>query len=192
MAFPARLWQGGAMTCRPLALAACLATGLAVPLAGPAVAEPGSGLERFDRFVRSTAPHCAQRAATWCFEQAFAFADRTGDGRLGLDDLERLRDQLEGWARHNGEHLAMEERAAIQLGLWMVQLVGLERLLDSYDADGDGHLTRDELLADVTLDERPLTELLRDPGAVDYAAIGQRLGAAAMLLDRVQGMIVGD
>ena len=44
-------------------------------------------------------------------------------------------------------------------------------------------MSRKELLADVTLDERPLGEVLLDDKAVDRAAVAQRLGSLSPMLE---------
>jgi hypothetical protein len=68
----------------------------------------------------------------------------------------------------------------------VVDGVGIERLHALYDQDGDGLVDRDELLADVRLDERPLGEVLLDREAVDRVAIAARLGLPPVLLERLQ------
>jgi hypothetical protein len=78
------------------------------------------------------------------------------------------------------------ERSLLVLGFVVVEGVGIERLHALYDEDGDGLVDRDELLADVRLDERPLGEVLLDPEAVDRAAIAARLGLPPALLERLQ------
>ncbi|MBT5416279.1 MAG: hypothetical protein HOK81_16890, partial [Rhodospirillaceae bacterium] len=65
--------------------------------------------------------------------------------------------------------------------------VGIDDIVTSYDADGDGKLTQAEALADVTLDDRPLGSLLLDPDAVDREAFANRLGAAAPFMKGLLG-----
>jgi hypothetical protein len=71
------------------------------------------------------------------------------------------------------------------MGLWLVDAVGLDYLHAAYDTDGDGLISRAELLVDVRLDERPIAAVLLDPEAVDHAAIGRRLGLPPSMLDRL-------
>lgn len=164
---------------RRLGLSALVAGGILFSQAPTAMAD----LAGFDRFARAVGPACAQDAATTCFAKSFAYADRDGDRRLSLDEVERVRLLLGVWAERNWDELSAIDRHGITLGLWIVDLVGLEPLFASYDADGDGYLTADELSADIRLDSRPLPEILRDREAVDWASINRRLGIAARLLE---------
>ena len=79
----------------------------------------------------------------------------------------------------------MYERSGIAFGLWLVDSIGLEYLHAAYDADGNGLISRSELLADVHLDQRPIGAVLLDPAAVDHAGIARRLGLPPTILDRL-------
>ncbi|TVQ37700.1 MAG: hypothetical protein EA356_03825 [Geminicoccaceae bacterium] len=157
-----------------------IVAGLALLLAGPSAA--GDDAARFERFVWQVAPLCATAPSTHCFDAAFAYADGNGDGTLSLADLQRTQRELRAWSSLYWEELPASERAAIALGLFVVDTVGLERLFASYDTDGDGRLTRAELQADIVLDERPLGEVVMDPEAVNWGNLRGRLGAMAALV----------
>ncbi|HET8727614.1 MAG TPA: hypothetical protein VFO41_08910 [Alphaproteobacteria bacterium] len=144
---------------------------------------PPPAVEQFDRFVGTAGPICSTAPAADCVAEAWSFGDEDGNGRLDSAEAGSLRDTLLGWAEWNGNSADDDERALIFLGLSMVEAVGLERLITSYDGDGDGSLSRDELLADVRLDERPLGEVLADPRSVDRAAMSRRLGALGPMLE---------
>jgi hypothetical protein len=163
-----------------LAVAALLAGAF-----GAAAATGARDLERLDRFARDTGPFCAQASARLCFERSFRFADRDGDGELSVDELRALKTSVLDWTRANRERLAPADRKGILATLAIVELAGLESLIASYDADGNGRLSRAELLADVRLDDRPLPLLVADPGVVDWPRLRGRLGAAGALLDAV-------
>lgn len=154
--------------------------------AAPAISSepPRPHVLAFDRFVTASGPVCEHQAARACVELGFAFADTDGDGRLSLDELELVRDQLQAWSAWREDDIKPVELRTIALGLWLVNALGLDTLHALYDADDDGHLSRAELLTDVELDERPLGEVLLDPEAVDREAIARRLGRLAPLLDR--------
>lgn len=153
-----------------------------------APATPGFGREvlAFDRFVAASTPICLHRPAAACVETGWAFADRDGDQGLSVDELEEVRDELRAWAQWRADDLHPTERALLALGLAVVDGLGIERLHALYDVDGDGLIDREELLADIRLDERPLGEILLDREAVDRAAIAARLGLPPVLLERLQ------
>ncbi len=148
-------------------------------IAAPAFADD---VRRFHRFVYEVAPLCASAASTACFDAAFAYADGSGDGTLTLTDLERTQRELRAWSNANWDQLPAAERAAIALGLFVVDSVGLEQLFASYDQNGDGRLTPEELQADIALDDRPLAEVVTDREAVDWPSLRGRLGAMAALV----------
>lgn len=167
-----------------------LGLGIALLLTGatPAlsISEEAPSIEvlTFDNFIRVTSPVCVRESSSDCFTLAFEFADTDGDGALSTDEMRRVRDALEDWSLWRDEILTTKERNGIRLGLWLIDTVGLDHLHASYDEDGDRMLVREELLADVALDERPMAEVLLDPAAVDRAAVARRLGALSPFLDQ--------
>jgi hypothetical protein len=154
-----------------------LASAAAVAAEAPVVA--------FDRFVTSSNPVCQFDPAEACVDLAWRFADTNHDDGLSIEELEAVRADLEVWAIWRQADLAAQERSGIAMGLWLVDAVGLEYLHAAYDADGDGLISRAELLADVHLDDRPIGAVLLDPDAVDHAAIGRRLGLPPTILDQI-------
>jgi len=154
--------------------------------AAPLAAQQGPDVAAFDRFIQSNAPLCLLQPARICFEAGWAMADSDADARLSASELERVRAELTEWARWKKQDLHQQDWTGIQLGLLVVRMVGLERLVASLDQDGDQQLTRNELLADVTLDQRPLPQVLLDRGSVDWEAVSRRLGAFAGLLEGIQ------
>ena len=155
----------------------------------PAAAEPvapSRAVLAFDHFIVTGGPICAAQPAPECVALAWRFADRDGDRGLSVEELQAVRDALEQWTAWRYDGLATGERSAIVIGLALADAIGVERLLASYDADGDGLVSRAELLADVELDERPLAEVLRDPQALDRRAVARRLGVLPQLLDPLE------
>jgi hypothetical protein len=140
----------------------------------------------FDRFVAASTPVCLHRPAAACVEVGWAFADRDADQGLSVVELEEVRDRLRAWTHWRADDLHATERSLLALGFLVVDGLGIERLHGLYDQDGDGLVDRDELLADVRLDERPLGEVLLDREAVDRAAIAARLGLPPIVLERLQ------
>lgn len=151
--------------------------------AAPTPAAPTPAV--FDRFVRETGPACAFSTSKGCFEQIFRFADRDGDGALDLDEIQVMRDRSRQWLlAHSGELAPADKQAAV-VTLLAIDFVGLDRLFASYDVDGDGLLTPDELSADIVLDERPVPVLAQDPDAVNWDQLLGRLGSGAAVLKSV-------
>ena len=166
-------------------LASAMRVGWAVETP-PATPGPGRDVLAFDRFVAASGPVCLYLPAAACVETGWAFADRDEDQGLSLVELAEVRDELRAWTRWRDGDLHGVERSLLALGFVVVDGLGLERLHAVFDQDGDGLVDRDELLADVRLDERPLGEVLLDREAVDRAAIAARLGLPPMLLERLE------
>lgn len=160
---------------RRLAIAAVV--GLA--LAATTRAAPEEAAARFDRLARELVSLCVHAAATRCFETAFGAADADGDDRLAVAEIDALRRDANAWFLARREELSVREQTVIALSLASLNAAGVERVVEAYDDDGDGALDRDEVTADVRLDDRPLPDLVRDRDAVDWAAIRDRFGAVA-------------
>jgi EF hand len=158
---------------------------LALTAGSVQAAMPEPPIVAFDRFVTESNPVCQFQGAAQCVDLAWRFADANDDGGLSVDELGRLRADLEVWAIWRQAELADVERTGIAFGLWLVDSIGLQYLHSAYDADGNGLISRSELLADVHLDERPIGVVLLDPAAVDHAGIGRRLGLPPNILDRL-------
>lgn len=165
-----------------------LATGLLAQSGDAAEIRPGPQRQVlvFDRFVASSAPVCQYQPAAACVEAAWRFADQDGDQGLSVAELQDVRDGLRAWAVWRADDLTATERSAFALGFLVVDGLGVERLHGLYDVDRDGLVDRDELLADLRLDERPLGETLLDGEALDRAALAARLGVPPALLDRLR------
>jgi hypothetical protein len=176
-------WRGLGLAVVLLASAAGVGEAVETP---PATPGPGREVLGFDRFVAASTPVCLHRPAAACVEVGWAFADRDADQGLSVVELEEVRDRLRAWAHWRADDLHATERSLLALGFLVVDGLGIERLHGLYDQDGDGLVDRDELLADVRLDERPLGEVLLDREAVDRAAIAARLGLPPIVLERLQ------
>lgn len=158
-----------------------LSAALALPAAAPPAPSPRT--LAFDSFIAASAPICLHQPSRRCVDAGFGFADADGDGKLSLAELKAVRADLDSWLAWRGPTLRPQERGAVLFGAQLVDAIGLERLLDSYDEDRDGLVSRAELLADVRLDHRPLAEVLADENALDRRALQRRLGALAPAVD---------
>ena len=157
---------------------------LLLPVLVPAAAAPPTPAA-FDRFVRETGQACARSASSACFERIFRFADSNRDGALELAEAQDVRDHARQWVlAHSGELHPADKRGAV-LTLLAIDYVGVDQLFVSYDADGDGMLTREEVSADIALDDRPVAVLAQDPDAVDWDRLIDRLGSGAAVLKDV-------
>jgi hypothetical protein len=95
-------------------------------IAGSAqAAMPEPPIVAFDRFVTESNPVCQSQGATQCVDLAWRFADADEDGGLSLDELGRLRADLEVWAIWRQAELAEVERSGIAFGLWLVDSIAL-------------------------------------------------------------------
>jgi hypothetical protein len=141
--------------------------------------------EPLEQFLSRSVPLCMKAPAVRCIDQGFAFADANGDGKLSPDEVRAMQAQVDRWAKGHGRQLPKAERERLIMGLVIIQAVGPDQLFASYDSDGDGLLTRDEVTADIRLDRRPLPEILSDPSAIDWNGLAARAGDAAPLLRRL-------
>ncbi|MFQ5775113.1 MAG: hypothetical protein ACE5GS_11390 [Kiloniellaceae bacterium] len=167
-----------------LTLGFLLASLAAVP-APAAEHAPAPAARAFEAFLAHSAPLCLREPARRCVDAGWRFADRDRDGGLSLTELESVRTALRSWLTWKNDEIAPQERRGIRLGLWIVEAIGLPRLVESYDGNGDGAISRGELLSDVRLDDRPLGAVLIDPDAVDWDSLKRRLGAMAPALGGV-------
>jgi hypothetical protein len=153
----------------------------AAPEAAPAPGD-AAAMASFDRFARQIGPFCMVGPSSACFMRSFDFADAGHDGTLALDEVQRMQGLVRDWTLANQSKLAPQDRRSVLLGLLVLQIVGLDQLFASYDADHDGKLTPAELSADIKLDDRPLPKLLQDSRAIDWPRLEARLGPAAVLV----------
>lgn len=137
----------------------------------------------FDRFLALASPVCERQSSLLCVEAAWRFADRDGNQGLSLSELTGVRDDLRAWLTWKEKEIPPAQRRLVQFGLMLVDGIGLPTLLQSYDANGDGAVSRTELLSDVRLDARPLGQILMDSKAVDWESLNRRLGPIAGALN---------
>ena len=158
-------------------LAAALLVGLVFVPASPARASDG-----LHGIMLELMELCRTSPAGSCVDWAWPHADLDDDQRISLSESELLLKKVRTWALRHRAELVPEMRNGVFLGLMVVQSLGVERLIASYDSNGDGALNRGELMQDLRTDGRPLPDLVRDPEAFDRTRFAQRLGAAAPLV----------
>ncbi|MGP1395372.1 MAG: hypothetical protein ACTS3R_07660 [Inquilinaceae bacterium] len=133
-------------------------------------------------FLRTAAPVCETQPAAQCVDLGWAYADADSDTYLSEGELVSLEASVIDFVTQRSASLTPEERGSVALGLMMVQRLGLDRLIAGFDGNSDSRVDRQELLADVRLDQRPLGEVLLDPAAVDRQALAARLGELGPLV----------
>jgi hypothetical protein len=167
-------------------VAALLLTTAASPTPKPGPAQPqAQGSQSLDRLINGVGPLCLRAPAAQCVDKGFAYADRDRNGRLSVAEAQAVESEVSSWAKVNAGKLPPEERQRVVVGLAVVQTVGVSNLFATYDTNNDGALTKEEVLADVRLDKRPLPQVLSDPKAVDWEKLAGRAGSAAPLLRRL-------
>ncbi|HEY4133702.1 MAG TPA: hypothetical protein VGO34_00675 [Alphaproteobacteria bacterium] len=139
-------------------------------------AQPTAGALALDKFMKTSNPVCLKEASTRCVDLGWAAADSDKNGTLSLAEVEQVRDDIAAWNAWKADSLTPRDRASLNMGLWAADRVGLPNLFASYDADGDGKLTKAELFADVKLDQRPIGQVMADEKAVDRKRFASRLG----------------
>lgn len=171
-------------------VAAALLTVLWLSASASATAEGPASSERAARFsgyITQATNLCFAVPALRCVEHGFAFADRNADQGLSADELTEVDRDVRAWWEASRERLPTQANLAIGLGLLTTQYAGHAYFVQAWDADGDGLVSIEELIADLSLDERPLPILLSDESAVDWEALRGRLGQYGTLLDRLRG-----
>lgn len=138
---------------------------------------------RVQSFLDGAGAVCRAAPSQLCVNAGWNFAAAAPKRGLTLSDVKTLRQRLGTWYRWRQAALGTRERIMVGLGLLLANGLGIDRLHAAFDADGDGLVTQPELLADVTLDKRPLGKVLSDPKAVDRAALAHRLDLPFDLLN---------
>ena len=165
-----------------------LALALILPVALPAAAQEVSAEARaVQEFIDGAREPCRTQPAQVCVDIGFWYAASDPDRGLTLDDVVRLRQRLGAWFQAYQANLPAQARTGFGLGFLLADGMTMEKLHGSFDTDGDGYVSQAELLADVTLDERPLGQVLSDPNAVDRVGLANRLGLPPAM---IQGLFL--
>lgn len=136
----------------------------------------------FDQMVETGGWLCEEAPAKECIDHGWAYADRNGDDQLDRKELEALRSDMNAWADWRSDSLSGKDRTKLSIARSIANSLELDDLIQGYDEDDSGTITRGELLADIKVDQRPLPEILADKQATDWQAIGERLGPFGSLV----------
>lgn len=177
--FNGGVWRARGWRRKPAAFVLALALGTTLAVAVSVSARASDGLHGI---MLELMELCHRAPAGSCVDWAWPHVDLDDDRRLSVSESELLLKKVRTWALRHRADLVPEMRNGVFLGLMVVQTLGVERLITSYDSDGDGALSRGELLQDLRTDGRPLPDLIRDPNGFDRASFAKRLGAAAPLV----------
>ena len=134
---------------------------------------PGSG----------TKDLCQVASAESCIGHVWRNMDSDGDDNLSAQEMDDFIAHVERWSKFTDRSLA--DRTVVRLAMTVYQVAGPDRFISAYDADDDGMLSKDEALADLHLDERPIAELLLDGNALDGESLANRFGFLAPQLARM-------
>ena len=163
-------------------LLTCLLAGIAAAHAQTAAAPETIGAKRFESFMLGAAVPCSVEPARVCIAEAWDFADRDRDGALAAGELNAIKSEMNAWAEWKKPSMGSRARASLAIAQMLVRSLPPALVIEGFDSDADGVVSRAELTQDLTLDERPLPEILQDRGAVDWPSVKERLGAVAPLI----------
>lgn len=159
---------------------------LALFLTGAATAsaqEVSPDARAVQEFIDGAREPCRTQPAQVCVDIGYWFAASDPDRGLSVDDVVVLRQRLGAWFQAYQQNLPAQARTSLGMGFLLADGMTMPNLHGAFDADRDGYVSQAELLADVTLDERPLGEVLSDPAAVDRVGLANRLGLPPAMLD---------
>ena len=117
------------------------------------------------------------------FQEVWAYADITGDNALTIAELARFQRNLVKFAvSENGEMQSAEELLALHGALVLILPMGASSVMNSFDYDGDGRLSPEELVGEEDMAVLAgITSAETDEG-LDFATLGERLRTAVSSL----------
>jgi hypothetical protein len=136
----------------------------------------------FDGFVSSMREVCSQQPSTSCAFAVRTYLDADGNGSVTQDEVIQARDEARAAMASNESQLSPEARSIIAVALLVTQDEQIPGVFSNFDSNGDGGIDEDEMFADFTLDQRPFTEVVSDPDAVDWQSFATRFGPTGLLI----------
>ena len=118
---------------------------------------------------------CTRQPAQACVDLGWSFVGLPPSDGLTAAHLTEARRILGVWFEASQTLIPARARTMVGLGMLMFDGRGADRLIAGFDSNGDGTVTQRELLADVRLDDRPMSQVIVDPDAVDRDGLAQRL-----------------
>lgn len=165
-------------------LIVCVSLTLIVWVSSPALADSGA---YFSTFIHAAKAFCSKEPATACIGHLWPFADQNQDGTIQLQEAEVLYQAANQWSSKVDREGEDQDRDVTLLALLVIQSSGLKTIFSGFDANADGDITREELLADFRLDGRPFGELVNDSDAVDWSGFASRFGVMGSLMTPAPG-----
>ena len=93
-----------------------------------AAASPSAAVAAFERFIGTSAPICSRQPSAACVEVGWSFTDADRSGELSLREFEAVRTALSNWTIWRDDNLNAREQSSIALGLWVIEMIGLDTL----------------------------------------------------------------
>ncbi|MBT5433741.1 MAG: hypothetical protein HOI34_10745 [Rhodospirillaceae bacterium] len=152
---------------------------------GQAVVAQDSEINAVNSLILGAVDACTVQPAQACVDMGWSFAGLAPADGLDASDLSEVRRTLGVWFEATQLILPPRARALVGLGMLLFDGRGPDRLIAGFDNDGDGTVSQTELLADVRLDERPMSVLITDPDAIDRESLALRLELPPGLLQGV-------
>ena len=148
---------------------------LMLVFASPAVRAQEREVDAMNGLITGAVDACTRQVAQACVDMGWSFVGLRPEDGLTVAHLTEARRILGIWFEATQTLLPARARTMVGLGMLMFDGRGADRLIAGFDSNGDGVVTQRELLADVTLDQRPMAQVIVDPAAVDREGLAQRL-----------------
>lgn len=120
---------------------------------------------------------CTISAAKRCINHIWNIVDQDADELLSVQEIDDFATHVRRWNATTDRNLG--DRTTAKIALLTFNVIGAQRVIDSYDTDGDGMLSMVEATTDLTsleTDKRPIAAVLMDRDSMNHDAIAVRFG----------------